>query len=293
MPRRIIDGDAIWESDKLATCVTKIPATVAVYYPWFYCLADANGSFEMTNVRVIHSKVAVNLPFLKKIHVEIILKEFEENGLLFVWKQNGKRYGHWSCSDKDGRLPPASIRDRYGKNAPPVPSVELSEYEDKWRPGLDKVKSESGQDLDVDLDVDLDWKGKEQAAPLAPAPLAHPLSEIWQQEHGPLPRVLELDSTRLRKCRLRMKNHASDPERFLADFRHAVRKAVETPFLRGENDRGWKVNFDWFITNDCNYLKILEGKYEGNGITSANRKPAGAVDKPAGKQYRKPTVLEV
>jgi hypothetical protein len=32
-------------------------------------------------------------------------------------------------------------------------------------------------------------------------------------------------------------------------------------FLLGENDRGWKVSFDWLIKNDINHIKILEGKY--------------------------------
>lgn len=34
-----------------------------------------------------------------------------------------------------------------------------------------------------------------------------------------------------------------------------------TPFLKGKNDRGWKATFDWLITNDSNYTKVLEGQY--------------------------------
>lgn len=33
------------------------------------------------------------------------------------------------------------------------------------------------------------------------------------------------------------------------------------PFLLGKNDRNWKVNFDWVIENDTNYLKVLELNY--------------------------------
>jgi hypothetical protein len=39
-------------------------------------------------------------------------------------------------------------------------------------------------------------------------------------------------------------------------------KAIDKqPFLKGENDRGWKLGFDWLIENDTNYLKVLELKY--------------------------------
>lgn len=51
----------------------------------------------------------------------------------------------------------------------------------------------------------------------------------------------------------------------------AILVAIEKqPFLMGDNDRKWKVNFDWIIENDTNYLKIIEIKYgtEGQKIKS-------------------------
>ena len=35
---------------------------------------------------------------------------------------------------------------------------------------------------------------------------------------------------------------------------------AEIPFLNGENDRGWKADFDWLL-KETNMLKVLEGKY--------------------------------
>lgn len=35
-------------------------------------------------------------------------------------------------------------------------------------------------------------------------------------------------------------------------------------FLNGNNDRGWKADFDW-VMNPNNFIKILEGKYQSNG----------------------------
>ena len=42
----------------------------------------------------------------------------------------------------------------------------------------------------------------------------------------------------------------------------AIDKIKESSFLRGENDRHWKIDFDWLIANDTNILKVLEDKYK-------------------------------
>ncbi|HYW37938.1 MAG TPA: hypothetical protein VE957_07490 [Terriglobales bacterium] len=53
-----------------------------------------------------------------------------------------------------------------------------------------------------------------------------------------------------------------------------MKKAASTLFLLGENDRGWKANFDWLIANDTNCIAVLEGKYDGE--PKGNRGKSGA-----------------
>ena len=47
----------------------------------------------------------------------------------------------------------------------------------------------------------------------------------------------------------------------LEDFKKAFEIAEESDFLKGNNDRNWKADFDWF-TNESNLTKTLEGKYD-------------------------------
>lgn len=47
-----------------------------------------------------------------------------------------------------------------------------------------------------------------------------------------------------------------------AKILEAIDKIKESSFLRGENDRKWKIDFDWLIANDTNILKVLEDKYK-------------------------------
>src|SRR5260370_11298646 len=124
MPKRVIDFDAMWGSDKLSSCAEWAQAE----YAWLYGLADASGCFELTNLRVIWGRVAAIRRNLSIERLEQIFHEFHDKGLLFVWEENGKRYGHWSGSDVPGRLPAPSWRIRLERLAPPVPKQQYAEF---------------------------------------------------------------------------------------------------------------------------------------------------------------------
>jgi hypothetical protein len=124
MPKRVIDFDALWASDKIASC----PGWAQAEYAWLYGLADASGSFELTNLRVIWGRVAAVRKDLTIERLEEIFQEFIARGLLFTWEAGGKRYGHWTGSDVPGRLPPPSWRLRLERLAPPLPKRELEVY---------------------------------------------------------------------------------------------------------------------------------------------------------------------
>jgi hypothetical protein len=124
VPKRVLDFDAMWGSDKLAACA----AWAQAEYAWLYGLADASGCFELTNLRVIWGRVAAIRGNFTIERLEQVFAEFQDKGLLFVWEHEGKRYAHWTGSDVPGRLPPPSWRMRLERFAPPVPKQRLAEY---------------------------------------------------------------------------------------------------------------------------------------------------------------------
>jgi hypothetical protein len=98
------------------------------------------------------------------------------------------------------------------------------------------------------------------------------LVEIYRQQNLSLPEVKALTSERLKKCRLRINQAVRDGclEQYLEDFASAVKKAQQTPFLRGEGPRGWRASFDWFVANHVNIYAVLEGKYDGQPARQNN-----------------------
>ncbi len=185
MPSRLIDFEALWSSDKLAACAEWSQAE----YAWLYGLADAHGSFELSSLRVICGRVAAIRKNLSLERLEQIFEEFHANGLLFIWEANGKKYGHWTGSDREGRLPPPSQRDRYKKFAPPVPKDQLAAYLQAFSrrdvqphlespPGQagehpDDIRSTSGAPPDREgLNREGLGKGRKEGAPANSAPAA-------------------------------------------------------------------------------------------------------------------------
>lgn len=45
------------------------------------------------------------------------------------------------------------------------------------------------------------------------------------------------------------------------DFLKILESIKTSSHLKGENNRGWRADFNWILENDTNYLKILEGNY--------------------------------
>ena len=341
MPKRVIDFDALWASDKIAAC----PAWAQAEYAWLYGLADASGSFELTNLRVIWGRVAAVRQDLTLERLEQIFQEFMARGLLFTWEAGGKRYGHWTGSDVPGRLPPPSWRARLERLAPPLPRAELAAYmsrfasrQSEWRApefadgspstfsangamvsascqqqyhdnqngrdgaaaaqrnpatevgcgGAGTAAATSATQLKLGLEApqaqewNRDWKEEKgridtpecvppnrlsesapaqqpgRADPGRPRPVsAEELLEIYERERGPLPAAAALTPERRRQCALRIRGGLGSEE-----FGAAVRRAAATPFLAGEGARGWRASFDWFIANDTNVRKVLEGVYQ-------------------------------
>jgi hypothetical protein len=85
---------------------------------------------------------------------------------------------------------------------------------------------------------------------------AHEFLELYASCAPNLPQPLKLTTGRAKKISQRLKTHPG------CDFwKDVFTQANRTPFLKGENERGWKADIDWFVANDENAVKVLEGKY--------------------------------
>ena len=106
---------------------------------------------------------------------------------------------------------------------------------------------------------------KEINPPISPTvsnETAPPLSvdevlEGWNElanAHGLSP-IRKLTEQRRRKVLAQAKRFS------VPDWQAVFARISQSPFLKGENNRGWRCDFD-FILSESNFVKILEGKYD-------------------------------
>jgi hypothetical protein len=126
MPRRIVDGEAIWLSDKIGLVE---PPQYRAEFATLVPLMNGYGTFECS-AKVIWAKVyTCNRPDITLAEVAKILDEYQRVGLLFRWEENGKVYGHWVGSLKPGRLPARSERTTKEKRiCEKIPTEALAEF---------------------------------------------------------------------------------------------------------------------------------------------------------------------
>ena len=84
------------------------------------------------------------------------------------------------------------------------------------------------------------------------------LASAWNSHTtAPIPRCRELSPARRKQITARLK------ERPISSWREVFTRINDSPFCRGETERGqWKASFDWIIGNADNAIKVLEGKYD-------------------------------
>lgn len=125
MPSRVIDGDKMHQSDKIAA----LPGWAQPEYAWIYPLADANGVFELTNLKAVYARAyAIRSRFSFAKFTKLIQLFNIIVGLLFIWEADGKRYGYWTGAERRGRLPSLSTRARYNPIGILPPADQLRAY---------------------------------------------------------------------------------------------------------------------------------------------------------------------
>lgn len=84
---------------------------------------------------------------------------------------------------------------------------------------------------------------------------ADELMGIYNEACPSLPKCRAVTDKRRREARKLLRTFTVD------DFRDICRKAQASAFMRGENDRGWRADFD-FLVSERGAAATLEGRYD-------------------------------
>ena len=109
--------------------------------------------------------------------------------------------------------------------------------------------------------------------PATPALPCRPeaVKDAWNQVLAPvLPAVSKLTDKRRKAVTARLKADDGRTEPWWFAYFGRIR---QTPFLCGENDRGWRADFDFATRSEDVVVSILEGKYDGGSGQRAPVQP--------------------
>jgi hypothetical protein len=123
VPKRIVDGEALWTSTK----VRRLPLKYRLHYANWIPLAAANGVFEVDFDAIRGRVYAASLrpPFTSKNVYEVAC-EFVTVGLLQIWQtDDGKVWAYFIGIHKSGRLPGTAVLSRYPSLPPGHPKDVL------------------------------------------------------------------------------------------------------------------------------------------------------------------------
>ena len=162
--------------------------------------------------------------------------------------------------------------------------IERSGRQTQQRRSKDATKTHAEKDIGLDKDIDIDIdKEKDNKLIVSKDTICQTdvrrVIEEWNklQEVGINPiRDIKPSSKRYQLLKGRIREYGID------EVLNAINNVHNSDFLRGENNRGWMITFDWFVKPN-NFTKVLEGNYnviKGGDVKHGTGRTAQAHVKP-------------
>ena len=132
--------------------------------------------------------------------------------------------------------------------------------EGKGREGKGKEGKENVNDADASSSATADPSAFHVIMPpdRKPSPPYSDIQTLWNSiaEECGIPQARDLTPSRKQAIRNRWSESS-----WRANYAEAISRIRGSPFLRGNNNRGWRADFDWFL-KPGSVTKIIEGKYD-------------------------------
>lgn len=89
------------------------------------------------------------------------------------------------------------------------------------------------------------------------------ITALWNSICKSLPQVKALNDDRRKKIKSRLlEMEPNAPQLWLDRCRDLFTRVQASPFLTGDNPKGWTATFDWLFSNGNNWVKVMEGNYD-------------------------------
>lgn len=261
---KIVDSDAFLD----------MPATTQCLYFHLNMRADDDGFIG--NPKRIMKIIGASEDDLRLLIAKRFVLTFEDGVIVIKhWRMHNTlsrdRYAETSYTDEKKMLllkDNGSYSLTGGNPIDDTRLIERSGRQTQQRRNKDATKTHSDKGLDIDKDIESD---KDNNLIVSKDTIRQTdvrrVIEEWNklQEVGINPiRDIKPSSKRYQLLKGRIREYGID------EVLNAINNVRNSDFLRGENNRGWMITFDWFVKPN-NFLKTLEGNYNKEGQHGTTR----------------------
>lgn len=207
------------------------------------------------------------------------VSDLEKTGFIYLFSHRGEKFIYLPTFSRHQKIDKPNYKDlNVPKGLVEKLSKEFLEKSENNR-GIISECSPPIEDKEEDKDIfTLSNEREEETSSSAISPTAPSeveevditrVVEMYHRICVDYPKLVKLSATRKKKIKLRFREMGSD----YAVMQSAFEKMQLSKFMRGDNKKGWRADFDWLFENDKNWPKVLEGKYDNSkGSNGAEKK---------------------
>lgn len=267
--------------DEAIELIEQMPEGDAIIVIWFKLLAKAgktnNGGLIYFKDNIPYTEEMLSTVFKKPLNIiRMALKVFEQFGMIEITSSNEILITNWEKHQNiDGlekireynRLAKRKERERkkllLGDNSK-MSLTSQGQFNDCQDTDIDKdIDKEEEKDIDIELENNNSLSEDKSSEPIPEkTPKGIGLKEVkefvdlYNSIAVRLPKVQKISSNREKKIKARLKNID------LNGWKQVFERCEKSDFCCGVNKNNWTASLDWLISNDNNYVKVLEGRYD-------------------------------
>lgn len=238
----------IFDDEKILM-IESLPNADNIIVIWFKLLCLA-GKSNNSGVFLMNDKIAYSDEMLAAIFrrdvkiVRMALKTFQDFAMVEIINDT-VTIPNWSKYQTLDAYEKKKERDRIYQQNRRKKQKLLAEKSKKSSdksldPSVDVATLEEDIDKERDIDIDINTKV---------------FIEKWNSLG--LNKLINIKNKRLKSLKARVKEYG------IEKVMEAIDNINQSDFLKGKNDRGWQIDFDWLIKPN-NFIKVLENKYKSN-----------------------------
>ena len=265
----------IFDDEKIKI-IDKYPARDEIIVIWFKLLSLA-GKVNQNGFLFMSSKIAYTTEMLSAVFnreensIKMALNVFTKFGMIEIEDNEIIKIANWEKHqniegmDKVREMNRLRVEKHREKQRNQLPEPEVK---DEKCNVTCNVTETHGNALDIDIDIDIDIElDKEKEKEICKNSIEIVL-QTWNDLCLTQIRSIKKNSARGKSLNARFSEYG------LNEIVSAIKSINHSDFLKGKNDKGWTITFDWLMKPN-NFEKVLEGNYLNKGaVKNASNQPS-------------------